>query len=128
MPEITPIYAALSALLLVTLSARVITYRRQNHLSLGDEGDKGLLKRMRAQANCAEYVPVALILLLLVELRGAPGIAVHALGITLVIGRVLHGWGFSSRPPIMPMRVSGMVLTLLMIIISALGLLAHSLF
>jgi len=93
-PTVTPIYAALLALLFLGLSARVITYRRSNLLSLGDEGDKGLLKRMRAQANCAEYVPIGILLLLLLELTGAPLWLLHALGLSFTAGRLLHAYGF----------------------------------
>ncbi len=125
MPEVTPIYAAILTLLFLALSARVIVYRRANRLSLGDEGNRSLLKRMRAQANCAEYAPMALILLFLVELQGAPALALHALGMTLLAGRLLHGYGFSARPPSMNLRVLGMTLTLLMLSLASLGLLAH---
>ncbi len=127
MPEVTPIYAAILTLLFLALSARVIVYRRANRLSLGDEGNRSLLKRMRAQANCAEYAPMALILLLLVELQGAPALALHALGMTLLAGRLLHGYGFSASPPVMGLRVLGMTLTLVMMALAALGLLAHAL-
>lgn len=123
LPTITPIYAAIIALLFVALSARVIAFRRANRLSLGDEGNKSLLKRMRAQANCAEYAPIGLILLLLMELMAAPGWLVHGLGISLVAGRVLHAYGFSASPPIMPLRVAGMLLTLISITLSAVAIL-----
>ena len=95
---ITPIYAALLALLFLVLSWRVIQYRQAKIISLGDTGDKNLLKRMRAQANWAEYTPIALILMLLTELRGAPEVAVHLMGIALLTGRVLHAIGFASTP------------------------------
>ena len=124
---ITPIYAALAALVFLVLSARVILYRRSNRISLGDEGDKNLLKRMRAQANCGEYAPIALLLLLLTELVGAPAVAVHALGLALVAGRVMHAYGFGSTPQIMALRQLGMVLTLMVIAFCALGLLGHAL-
>jgi uncharacterized membrane protein YecN with MAPEG domain len=124
---ITPIYAALTALIFLALSFRVIAYRRANRISLGDEGDKNLLKRMRAQANCAEYAPLALVLLVLVEATGAPAIAVHLAGIALVAGRALHAYGFGSTPQVFILRQIGMVLTLLMILLSALGLLGHAL-
>lgn len=127
MPTITPIYAALIALIFVALSARVIGYRRAHRLSLGDEGDKSLLKRMRAQANCAEYAPIGLILILLVELQGAPAIAVHFLGVCLLAGRALHGWAFSASPPVMAGRQIGMALTFTAISFAALGLLGHAL-
>ncbi|MFK7835305.1 MAG: MAPEG family protein [Sulfitobacter sp.] len=125
---VVPIYAALTALLFLVLSFRVIFYRRANRLSLGDEGDKNLLKRMRAQANCAEYAPLALLLLAMVELTGAPALALHALGIALVAGRMIHAYGFGSTPQIMIFRQLGMVLTLTVILLCALGLLGHALF
>ncbi len=124
---ITPIYAALTALIFLALSWRVIRYRRTNLISLGDNGDKNLLKRMRAQANCAEYAPLALLLLLLTELSGAPALAVHIMGAALVIGRAAHAFGFSSTPQRMILRQIGMLLTLLVISLGALGLLGHGL-
>lgn len=124
---ITPIYAALTALIFLVLSWRVILYRRAHTISLGDTGDKNLLKRMRAQANCAEYAPIALLLILLTELAAAPAIAVHGLGAALVAGRLLHAYGFASTPQKIVLRQLGMVLTLGVIALSALGLLAHAL-
>ena len=124
---ITPIYAGIIGLLFILLSTRVIVYRRANRISLGDAGDKNLLKRMRAQANCAEYAPMGLLLLALAELAGAPGVAVHTAGITLLAGRVMHAYGFASTPQKMGLRVGGMMLTLIMIALTALGLIGHGL-
>ncbi len=123
---ITPIYAALTALIFLALSWRVILYRRAKVISLGDTGDKNLLKRMRAQANCAEYAPIALLLILMTEMAGAPASAVHGLGIALVVGRLLHAYGFASTPQKIILRQLGMVLTLGTIALSALGLLGHA--
>ena len=53
---ITALYAIPLALLFLILTARVITYRRDNQIGLGDDGDKSLMKRMRAQANFTETV------------------------------------------------------------------------
>ena len=124
---ISPIYAALTAFIFLGLSWRVIQYRRANIISLGDKGDKNLLKRMRAQANCAEYAPVALLVLLMTELAGAPAVAVHLMGVAIVLGRVLHAYGFSSTPQIIILRQIGILLNLLAIGLGALGLLAHAL-
>jgi len=126
--SVTPLYAGLIALIFILLSTRVILYRRKHLVSVGDAGDKKLLKRMRAQANCAEYAPIGLLLLLLAELQGAPLLVLHALGLMLLAGRFMHGYGFSQSPGIMPLRVGGMALTLIMIIVTALGLVAHALF
>ncbi|UWR10153.1 MAPEG family protein [Sulfitobacter mediterraneus] len=123
---ITPIYAALIVLLFLGLSWRVILYRRANRLSLGDTGDKNLLKRMRAQANCAEYAPLALLLMVMSELMGSPAVALHLMGFTLLAGRVLHALGFAATPQKIVLRQLGMLLTLLMMAVTALGLLAHA--
>ncbi|MEL6509762.1 MAG: MAPEG family protein [Pseudomonadota bacterium] len=124
---ITALYAGLIALLFMVLSFRVIGYRRSNQIGLGDAGDKSLLKRMRAQANCAEYAPIGLILLALVEAQGTPGWVVHGLGLMLLAGRLAHGYGFSASPPVMNLRVGGMLLTTGMIALAAIGLIAHAL-
>lgn len=118
----TSFYAALLALVFLTLSARVIRYRRAHKLGLGDHGDKSLLKRMRAQANFTEYAPLGLILMLLVELEIGTGIIVHLIGLVLLAGRIAHAYGFSASPPIMKLRVAGMMLTFGSILLSIVAL------
>jgi len=125
---ITALYAGLIGLVFIALSWRVILYRRANMISLGDSGDKALLKRMRAQSNCAEYAPIGIVLLLLAELAGAPVLALHIIGIALVAGRIVHAIGFSSTPQKMILRQLGMVLTLSTITLTSLGLIADTLF
>lgn len=122
---ITSLYATPIAILFVVLSARVITYRRGNRISMGDQGDNSLLKRMRAQANCAEYAPFGILLMILIEMQGVAIWAVHGVGMLLLVGRLMHGVGFSASPPIMTLRVWGMMLTLsayLLAILVLLGL------
>lgn len=127
MPTITPIYAALTALVFLALSIRVIAYRRKTHTGLGDGGDPALLTRMRAQANCAEYAPIGLLLLLMAELQGAPAAVIHGLGLMLLASRVMHGIGFSDTRPVLALRIAGTVLTLLMLPLTALLLLVQAL-
>lgn len=124
---VTPIYAALLTMLFFVLSWRVILYRRANTISLGDTGDKNLLKRMRTQANCAEYAPLGIILLLLCEMQGAPALALHVLGLMLLAGRVIHALGFAATPQKIILRQIGMALTFVMLLGAALGLLGHAL-
>lgn len=125
---VTPLYAGALALLLVFLSFRVIFYRWSSKISLGDDDDKALRKRIRTQANCAEYAPFGVLLLLLAELQGAPVWALHLLGLTLLAGRLLHAVGFGSTPQILPLRQAGMVLTFTMLLLAGLGLIGHALF
>ena len=104
---ITPI----GAVLLIALNFRTIAYRRSHRISLADGGDKQLLQRMRVHANCAEYAPTGLLSTALAESLAAPGLLLHAIGLTLMAGRTLHAYGMSQSPQVMPLRLGGMVLT-----------------
>ena len=108
---ITALYAGLLAPIFVILSLRVIGMRRGAQVAVGDGGDKMLLRRMRVHANFAEYVPLALVLLVLAEsLKTDPRI-LHILGICLLVGRVSHAYGMSQPKETFAFRVSGMALT-----------------
>ncbi|MBT8148343.1 MAG: glutathione S-transferase [Pseudomonadales bacterium] len=87
---ITALYAALLGLLFIPFTARVGIYRARNQINLGDGGDPELLKRIRGQANFVETVPLALLLIALMELAGASTTWLHVLGILLVTGRIAH--------------------------------------
>jgi uncharacterized membrane protein YecN with MAPEG domain len=89
------LYAALLGLLLIVLSVNVVRARRRYRVSLGVGTEEGMQQAVRVQANFSEYVPLAVILLILAELSGLPGVAVHAAGILLVTSRVLHAWGLA---------------------------------
>lgn len=119
LPTITLFYAAVTAIWLIVLSARVITYRRGNRVEIMSDQSRTLDFRIRAQGNLTEYAPLALILLALLELHGLVGWGVHILGLLFLTGRFLHGWSFSFADGHMNARVSGMFLTLTMILVSA---------
>ncbi len=91
-------YAALLGLLLIVLSAQVVLARRRFRVRLGAGSEEGMHQVMRVQANFAEYVPLAIVLLVLAELSELPTAAVHLAGSLLVVSRVLHAWGLSHSP------------------------------
>ena len=126
MMTVTPLYAGLVGLLFVFLSTRVVHTRREKQVSIGDGDHSELSKRIRVQGNCAEYAPLALILLGMAELQGAPGWVLHALGLMLLAGRVLHAVGLGATPQKVNARIVGMALTFLMIIIAALANIGHA--
>ena len=128
MTPITPIYAGLLGLMLVFLSLRVVQRRRAAGVSVGDGNDRDLIKRMRVQANLTEYAPLGLILLWMAEVQGMPGWLVHAFGLTLVTGRLLHAVGFGATPQIPLLRTFGMALTLGTIATLGLSSIAHGVF
>ncbi|NOD61902.1 MULTISPECIES: MAPEG family protein [unclassified Ruegeria] len=121
MLSITPIYAALIAVLYVTLSVKVILQRRSDKISVGDGGSKMMIKAIRTHSNCAEYAPIGLLLIAMVELQGAGGWLVHLLGLTLLAGRLLHAYGFGRTPQIIILRQIGMGLTFTSILIAAIA-------
>jgi hypothetical protein len=109
--NVTPVYATLLGLLFIALSVRTIRLRRKHQVAVGDGNNSELRRAMRVHANFAEYVPLALLLILFVELDGTPKWWVHALAIALVCGRMAHAWGVSQTKENFRYRVSGMVLT-----------------
>ncbi len=119
MVGITAFYAAILSFLFIWLSRNVIVARRRQRVTLGDGGDTVLLRRVRAQGNFAEYVPFALVLMALGEIQGLYPILVHALGLTLLIGRCLHAYGVSRTPEDFRFRVTGMALTFSVLALAA---------
>ena len=69
-----------------------------------------------------------MILMLCAELQDAPAVAVHAMGLTLLVARLAHAVGMSRTPQISVLRGGGFLLTALMLILSALAVIAHAIF
>ncbi|HEX4504757.1 MAG TPA: MAPEG family protein, partial [Alphaproteobacteria bacterium] len=63
--------------------------------------------------------PLALILLLAVEVQGFSAAVVHVLGSVLVIGRALHAFGLSRHHGTSFGRAAGILLTWVMILIAS---------
>jgi uncharacterized membrane protein YecN with MAPEG domain len=122
----TGIYAALAALLVLILAVRVMMRRMSARIGIGDGGDHELNKRIRAHANAVEYLPLGLILLLLVELNQTVPAIVHAFGIVLLVGRVLHAAGLSRSSAAGAGRMLGITLSVVVIAAMALLLLWQS--
>ena len=116
---ITALYAALITLVFLALSARVIARRGAAQVALGDGGDRELARAIRAHANCAEYAPLGIILIGLAEQLSVPAPILHALGIGLLAGRVVHAYGLSQEPENLRFRLIGMVLTFTALTVAA---------
>lgn len=124
-PIVTPLYAALAALLLLFLTFRVIVLRRGKQVAFGDGGVPELMHAIRAHGNFVEYVPFALLLILLIELTGDARGTVHGLGAILIIARVFHIWGVLPVNGPFFGRVIGVTLTLFVILGGVIRLLMH---
>ncbi|MCR9278054.1 MAG: MAPEG family protein [Pseudomonadaceae bacterium] len=117
---IVAIYAALLALLFVALSVHAIRTRRRLQIAVGDGEQPLMLRAMRVHANFAEYTPIALIVIAAAEISGAADGLVHGLGIALLVGRCLHAFGVAQLNEDFRLRVSGMMLTLAVLIVASL--------
>lgn len=108
MMPVTYVTAGVLGLLVVVLGLRVSALRRADGVSVGDGGSARLVARIRAHGNAVETVPLALILLGLVEQAIGPGWLVGGLAILLIVARLLHPIGMERPAPNVP-RVFGMI-------------------
>lgn len=98
-PVVTAVYAGIAGLMLLVLAGLVVRARWRYGTGLGVGSDPGMERAVRVHANFTEYVPLALVLMLLAELNGLPTVLLHLAGLLLLASRALHAWGLS--------RVSG---------------------
>lgn len=123
--SITPIYVAVLGLVFVLITLRVGFYRVNSKILIGTGEDPEMLRRVRGQANFIETVPMALFLLVVMEVLGAPGVWLHSLCAALVVARISHYLGLTELAPVL-FRVAGMTATLLVVLISAVWILIDS--
>jgi uncharacterized membrane protein YecN with MAPEG domain len=114
---VTPLYAGLLALWFVVLSARVVGIRRR--LPFGDGGDLSVTRVIRAHANFAEYVPLALLMMGFLEVGRHSIYLLHALGIVLLVARLLHGFALSFAWQPRYARIAGAALTFVVLVVEA---------
>lgn len=94
------LYGGLNALLLTALSINVSLARGRYKLGVASAHPPEFVRPLRAHGNAAEYVPVGLILLLLLELAGVGTVALHVLGGAFLAGRLFHAVGMLRPSPL----------------------------
>ncbi|MDF2447246.1 MAG: hypothetical protein K0S46_2482 [Moraxellaceae bacterium] len=115
---VTLLYAGLLSLVFLALSARVVQMRGAGGPSLGDGGNPVMLRRIRAHANFAEYVPLLLLMIGFLEVSGLPKAVLHGLGATLLVARLLHGYALSFTASFKFGRMVGAALTFLLLLVA----------
>jgi uncharacterized membrane protein YecN with MAPEG domain len=113
------LWAALLILLLLVLSAITSANRRRHSVSLGTGGKPEVTAASRAFGNAAEYCPALVAALILLALNGYPTWAIHVIGGSFFVGRVLHAWGLLKGVGPTPGRMIGMLLTYIPLLASA---------
>jgi len=114
---ITALYAGVLGIILVAISVRVSVLRGKFKVMFGDGGQEDLMRAIRGQGNFIEYVPLALVLIGIVEWEGMRPWVVHTFGGALLASRVIHYWGLTARQN--AGRGIGTTVTWLVLVVSA---------
>ena len=101
-----------NGLIYLILTWRVIRLRRRDGIVLGDDGNRIMTKRIRGPANAAEQIPLALILIALLELQGIDTVLLAGLAMLFTLGRALHAAYFTIHGTHWRFRMWGMAATL----------------
>jgi len=120
-PRITLFIASLHVLLYVALALRVVLHRRAHRIGVGTGGDDAMTRKVRVHANFAEYVPLALLMLALLELSGFRAGLLWAFGVVLLLARVLHAIGLGGSAGYSFGRFGGALLTFVVLLAMALA-------
>lgn len=96
MLTISPIYASILISLVIFLAYRVTTFRQKEVVDIGVNGcSEAMMRAYRAHGNAIENIPLALILLVIMELNHLAPWLLHVFGLVLVLSRLAHAWGLS---------------------------------
>ena len=104
---ITALYAGLLALFGIYLAYGAGSLRGKTGISVGDGGNKELLTAMRKHGNWAEFTPIALILLGVLELNGVGALWLHIFGGVFLVTRICHAFGLEPDSIQNPLRAVG---------------------
>ncbi|MBS3848962.1 MAPEG family protein [Devosia sp. BSSL-BM10] len=103
----TTLYALPLTMIWFALWVNVSRHRAALSCSIGDADDKNLLQVIRRHGNFIEWVPFVLLLMVLAEAQGADAQWLHAAGILLVLGRIVHPFGLAIHNAGHPLRYLG---------------------
>jgi len=118
-PYATAVYAAVLGLLGAILTVNVIVNRARHNVLYGDGGVPALTQAIRAHCNFAEQVPLALILVGLVEAFAWRSAVIHGLGVVLLVGRLLSAWGLATTMTLSFGRQAGATLTVIVVVVAS---------
>ena len=126
--EIVGVYVGINLLINLFLAYRVSAERVRSKVMTGTGEDTGLYNANRAHITNVEYTPIVLVGLIGLHLLSGSIYVIHAAGLFLTVGRILHAIGLTtaankSSPP----RLVGTVLTWAAQLIAGLGCLYYAL-
>ena len=114
MPTITLLYAGILGIISLVLAMGAASARGPAGVSIGTGDDPKLLVANRRHGNFIEWVPMALLLMALLEANGVGATATHVFGIVLTIARICHPLGLDTEKMTHPLRFVGAAGTFLL--------------
>lgn len=110
--EIVGVYIGLNLFINLFLAYRVSANRMRANVMSGTGDDSGLYNANRAHVTNAEYTPIILVGLIGLHLLSGSIYVIHAVGLLLTVGRILHAMGLTSAATkSTPPRLIGIVMT-----------------
>ncbi len=123
---ITALYAGILAIYAIWLSSRAGLMRGKTGISILHGDNMDLAEKMRRHQNFVEYVPLALILIGVLELNGGSPMFLHGLGAALVVARVAHAKGLHHDNIGHPLRAVGAAGTALITMVAGIAAILKS--
>ncbi len=119
---ITALYAGILTIFALVLSFQAGGFRGKSGISVGhgEPANMELAQRVRVHQNFLEYVPMAIILMGIIELNGGNATFLHVFGVVLIIARIAHAIGLKHDNMAHPGRAIGAGGTALISLIAAL--------
>ncbi len=119
---ITALYAGILTIFALVLSFYAGGFRGKSGISvgLGEPVNMDLAERVRVHQNFLEYVPMAIILMGIIEMNGGNSTFLYVFGCVLVIARIAHAIGLKHDNMAHPGRAIGAGGTALISLVAAL--------
>ena len=110
LPAVTILSTAILALVAASLSIWVIVQRVRLKVEWGDGNKPAMAQAVRAHANFAEHVPIALLAIGASEVAGTSRLVIIGLAAALIVARLLSAYGLiRSLGPSLPRQVGASI-------------------
>ncbi len=119
---ITALYASILMIFALVLSFKAGGFRGKTGISVGhgEPINMDLAQRVRVHQNFLEYVPLAIILMGIIELNDGNATFLHVFGVVLIVARIAHAIGLKHDNMGHPGRAIGAGGTALISLVAAL--------
>ena len=105
----------------------MITLRAKTNVLVGHPDHMNPLVATRCHGNLSEFMPFAILMMGLGVLLGLGSTWLHVAGVALIAGRLIQPFGLNAENSLLVPRVTGVLLSLVAILIPTFGILSGTL-